>query len=150
MDALVLRDAQIQDSLLVLELRNASDVREFATSTEEIPVSIHQTWFEKRISNQIRNPFWIIEFKKVDVGYIRFDEVSRNTFEVSIAISNSYRGNGLGKTALMQGLEKLEELSVVSKVIARVHVDNVISKITFKKCGFSESGQDGNFLFFKL
>ena len=146
----MLRDAQMQDSLLVLELRNASDVRGFATSTEEIQVSVHETWFEKRISNQIRNPFWIIEFKKMDVGYIRFDEVSRKTFEVSIAISSSYRGNGLGKTALMQGLEKLKEMSGVSNVIARIHVDNLVSKITFKKCGFSESGQDGNFLFFKL
>jgi RimJ/RimL family protein N-acetyltransferase len=150
MSEIVFREAEVHDSLFVLGLRNANEVRKFAVNSDEITVSDHLSWFEKRISNQTNGPFWIVEYSDLKIGYIRFDASQESDWEVSIAISERYRGKGFGKQILKIGIGKFQEIKPNALVIARIHQENFASIATFVALGFTQIDCDKAFNTFQL
>ena len=56
---------------------------------------------------------------KVKVGYIRYENINKNIFEVSLAMKQDYTGLGLGKKMLNKSLKKFlikKKFTIISKV----------------------------------
>ena len=56
---------------------------------------------------------------KVKVGYIRYENIKKNIFEVSLAMKQDYTGLGLGTKMLNKSLKKFlikKKFTIISKV----------------------------------
>jgi RimJ/RimL family protein N-acetyltransferase len=148
---LILRNARLDDSTLLLAWRNSPDARKFSSSTEEISLESHRAWLKQRIARQDNEPFWIIELSHQLVGFIRLDlkRFSDSTFVISILIDNDFRGAGIGQAALKLMQNSLGD-SRRFRVLAKVHKNNIASKSLFEKSGFTVSEIGLDFLEYEL
>ena len=147
---IVLRKVTRKDAEVLLNWRNLPSVREFSKSSSEIGVTTHEKWFLSRISNPLLNEFFfIIEQAGSSAGTVRADLVSDGVFKISIIVDSNYRGRGIAKEAIYLLLQLLKEKYPNSEIRADVHKDNLVSINLFKKIGFKEFGQAGNFRLFK-
>ena len=102
----------------------------------------HKRWMQHTLSSPDRHLF-LIEYNDLPVGVLRLDKYADpRTYEVSISISNSYQGCGIGKAALRFTQKALVGWSFR----AEVHPDNIASRILFSSAGYREE-QENIFLF---
>lgn len=147
---IVLRNVTREDAEVLLNWRNLPSVREFSKSSNEIEVATHEKWLLGRISNPLLNEFFfIIEQAGSSAGTVRADLVADSVFEISVIVDSNYRGRGIAEEAINLLLKQLKEKYPNSEIRADVHKDNLKSINLFKKIGFKEFGQAGNFRLFK-
>ena len=142
--------ARLSDSEFVFHLRNAPEVRHFARNTEIIPREAHEVWFRQRILDSENHPFWVVRYRNVPIGYVRFDRDSRERFFISIAISESFRGRGLGTIVLSESISKIQGFFPSEKIAAVVHSENLVSIRIFRSAGFTIVIQEPNFVTLEL
>ncbi len=140
-------DPTYTDSDFVFQLRNAADVRHFAQNSEVIPHESHKEWFQKRILSIKDQPFWIITHNGRRIGYVRFDKDQMHRFFLSIAISDTYRGCGLGGVALNKSVTKFQRTFPFEKINAVIHLENLASIHIFEKAGFRIQNQNSKFMY---
>ena len=70
------------------------------------------------------------------MGYIKFERVAHNIWEVALANLASFIGKGLGSKMLDLAIQKLKKYRKVSKIVAVVKNDNIASQKCFKKKNF--------------
>lgn len=108
----------MQDGGELLKWKNDPSVRAFSLKTHKrINGAAHLQWLRKNIQNIL-----IILYKSIPVGDIRIDR------EISIKISRSYRGKGIGYIALSRVVKK--------GMMARIKEGNIASMNLFIKAGF--------------
>ena len=95
------------------------------------------------------NSFLSFEQAGSSAGTVRADLVTDSVFEISIIVDPNYRGRGIAEQALNLLLQRIKEKYPNSEIRADVNKDNLKSINLFKKIGFEEFGQAGNFRLFK-
>jgi RimJ/RimL family protein N-acetyltransferase len=138
------------DSEFIFQLRNAADVRNFAQNSEIIPNESHKAWFQDRILVSKEQPFWVLTHNGDRIGYVRFDKGPMQIFFISIAISETFRGRGLGRVALNKSVSKFQSAFPFEKIGAVIHVENLASIRIFRNAGFRIQNQDSEFMHLEL
>ena len=134
-------NAGIEHSEIIWQWRNDPQTLKMFFEGRKVSFSEHKNWFNKALLDD-KIIIFIGKENDYPVGVIRFDQNQNKTkeYDVSINISPSKRGLGIGKVILLEGIKKLKYLNSDSKVIfASVKNINVNSKSLFKSCGFIKS-----------
>ena len=93
----------------------------------------HENWFKRAVASP-NIKLYRIDWKQSAVGMMRLDMRSTTTAEVSILLSKSTQGQGIGRLALQLFCEQFPQLHL----IAEIHPDNQPSKCIFRGCGFTQ------------
>ena len=94
----------------------------------------HKQWYLKTLTSQHKKLF-IIQQLGQPCGYIRFDNIAEQGWEVSILLSKSWQGLGLAGQALAWALQQSEFFPLV----AEVHIANRASQTLFEQAGFTRT-----------
>ena len=147
---LLMRDVAFQDSEVLLEWRNLSEVRMFSRSQGLILKKTHEQWLQNRLKLLPDEPFWMFENSQGKIGFVRCDlNPAPKLYKISIVINPAMRGMGFGKKILDLAIENCLARNPESIFFAEAHTDNLSSRLLFLKCGFEEFTLNGNFLIFK-
>jgi UDP-2,4-diacetamido-2,4,6-trideoxy-beta-L-altropyranose hydrolase len=122
-------DASTMDTVFVMQ--NEKDARIHFRSKGAPSWSEHVKWFVSFLSLPDSH-MWTIDINDTIVGLIRVVNIGRLKNEISILISNRYRGLGVGSFALKE-LISTKEFSYLS---AEVLKENKASRTLFTKVGF--------------
>lgn len=146
-----MRNAEVEDSALILLWRNHSSSRIYSKNSLPIPESEHNEWFKKRLRINDTQPFWIFEHNSDVLGYVRLENSQKflNTFDISINIDFRFQKKGFGQKILAQTLIRVFEIFPTKKILAKIHTNNLGSISLFSKANFRHLGQDKDFLLFE-
>jgi RimJ/RimL family protein N-acetyltransferase len=132
---MLIRKATEEDYRIVFEWRNDQLSREMFFGTAPISLDAHRSWFVGVLKDKMRQ-IYIGEIDKKPVGIARFDlRKGKKEAEVSITISPSMRGKGLGKELLISSIDDIETQFEI-QLFARVKNINIASKSIFERAGF--------------
>ena len=123
------------DAKLLLRIHNAGIKRGFFNSKKLISYKEHISWFKKKLKSNSKI-YVGKDSNKKKFGYVRFDEVSRNIFEVSIANLPSFYGKGLGSLLLQKCVNKFKTNYKSKNITSIVKKKNIRSVKCFLKNRF--------------
>lgn len=132
------RPVCFEDWELLLQWRNASEVRRYSLNTQRIDSEEHRAWLRKRLADG-GGLFFIAESNETPVGQIRFDRVE-DKMQVSLNVAPGMSGRGIGSAMLGNACGRVFALHPEVTVVARVKEDNVASNTMFCKAGFVLEG----------
>ena len=93
-------------------------------------------------------------FNKKTIGYVRFDEIYKRKYNISIALNNSFVGKGLGTKFLKNSIVKLTKTRNVEMIRSIVKKKNIHSVNFFLKNNFLEvlkqKTKENDYQYFKL
>jgi RimJ/RimL family protein N-acetyltransferase len=139
-----LRVANIDDSQKILNWRNDEQTRDMSLNSEKIAFNTHQEWFLAALASPIEY-LYVGILDGEEIGIVRFSLTEEDSAVVNINLNPKYRGTGLGKKLLSQGIAKLRhEFDASTQFTAEIRVDNFPSISTFERCGFIEVGNSLN------
>jgi L-amino acid N-acyltransferase YncA len=127
--------AKIEDAKLLLKIHNASVKGGYFSSKNLIVYKDHIEWFKKKLKSNSKIYIGKNLFKK-KFGYVRFDEVKGNIFEISLGNLPGYYGKGLGSLMLEKSIKKFKKKYNPKKIISVVKKFNVRSTKCFLKNKF--------------
>jgi len=125
------KDTDIWD---IYEISNDPVVRSFSFSQKPIGREEHLKWFQK-VDKRF---FFVAEVDNRVVGQIRFDKKKRRPLRGIHKRPPLWRGKGIGRFILREGLKELLKGVKNAEVIARVREENIASRHLFEKEGFEE------------
>ncbi|WP_102691515.1 GNAT family N-acetyltransferase [Rummeliibacillus pycnus] len=135
------RDAQIEDLPKIVEIYNSTIASRMVTADTE-PVSIEDRlpWFNEH--NPSKRPLWVVEYDGAICGWISFQSFYGRpaydaTTEISIYLSEEFRGKGLGKITLQHAIEACPQLKI-EHLLAFIFAHNEPSIRLFKNFQFEE------------
>ncbi len=131
------RRAKQEDARFLFELRNEKAVREASLTTAPVLWDAHQMWFANCITSPMRF-LYVLEEEGLSVGQVRFDVTSStDQAEVSISISERFRGRGYGRQALLCAHgEFFAECPAIKQIHAQVKHGNQASLKMFEFAGY--------------
>jgi|GEM_PF-511463 len=135
-----LREVVESDVRLLFKWVNDPVARANAHNPKPVVWREHSTWFKEKLSDPSVYMYVLTE-KKKDVGIIRFDKKDKK-FVISYSIDKLYRGRGLGKLIVVEGLKKISLTVRQPQFIAQVKQGNIASEKIFNKLGFRLIGQE--------
>ena len=144
MDDIHLRDATINDKLLVFEWRNIDTLVALSSQQKKVTLQEHQQWFKRKIVD-LNCKLLIIQLKNENIGLIRI-ESEQGECEVTIYLIPGYEGQGFGHTALSQAIDNCT-LNCKS-YLAKVQSKNIPSQKLFQKLGFSKTSENNAFILY--
>ena len=127
--------AKIEDAKLLLKIHNASVKGGYFNSKNLIVYKDHIEWFKKKLKSNSKIYIGKNSIKK-KFGYVRFDEVKNNIFEVSLGNLPNFYGKNLGSLMLEKSIKKFKKNYKPKKIIATVKKFNVRSAKCFLKNNF--------------
>ena len=135
-----LRPAGPEDVALVFEWANDPEVRRNAFHPEAISWESHRVWYATKLV-EAKTLMMILETGDGrPLGQIRFEEVPQG-IEVDLSVAPSWRGQGLGRELVKQGLAAAAgRWPIGTTVIAKVLTSNVRSRRLFEGAGFLSQG----------
>ena len=136
---LEVREATLKDMWLIFEWRNSEPARLASFNTSVISKSDHEAWFKRVLKARDRKIYMGV-LGKQSIGMVRFDINSQGEAMVSILLSPEFMGKGLGWMLLNRAIEAFKiECPEVDTLRALVKKENIASKRTFEKAGFSQA-----------
>lgn len=129
--------AKIEDAKLLLKIHNSSIKGGFFNSKKLIIYRDHIIWFKKKIKSNSKIYIGKNSTKK-KFGYVRFDEVKSNIYEVSLGNLPSFYGKGLGSLMLEKSIKKFKKKYKPKKIISIVKKFNARSVKCFLKNKFKK------------
>lgn len=120
-------DATKKDLLFFFNLRNKNYINSVSLDKSAINLDDHKKWFAYQINS--KNRLYVIKKKNKKIGYLRLNYISKNLFEVSIAIIREFQKKNIGTFALQLVERKNPEKSFQAKVLNK----NINSVNFFKK-----------------
>jgi len=134
-EALRLRAASKEDVLLLWQWANDPVTRRNLFVSEPVSWDAYEACYAEKIASPDTR-FWILEYRHVPVGQIRYDRTDADTAQINFSIAPAYRGRSLG-TQLLRLTEDLagQELGVRA-VEGITFVENRASNHAFVKAGF--------------
>lgn len=136
-----LRGAEPEDVRKVWEINNDPSVRAQAVETTEIPWDEHVEWYE-RVLGDVSCVLWLVEVGGEVCGTVRFDlRESLSEAVITVAVSPSMRGQGVGRRAIRRASERILKRADVRHVLAEIRPDNAPSICAFEAAGFRPCGE---------
>ena len=144
-----LRPAEASDAEALFEWANDPEARSQSFSQEPIRWEDHLAWFNMRL-NDVDSSTLIVEADGVACGVVRLDTISVHRQELSINVSPTNRGRGIGWRAIAQALADVFGADPDAEILARIKHDNRASRSAFERAGFREVGygDDGELIYF--
>ncbi len=140
---MTIRHANEIDLPAIVAIYNASIPSRKATADLE-PVSVQSrlAWFQGR--SPLQRPVWVIEVEGIVVGWLSFKSFYGRpaydaTAEISIYISPSVHGRGLGGLLLAQAVKESPNLGIKT-LLGFIFAHNQPSLKLFAKFGFQQWG----------
>lgn len=146
MKAVTLRPAESRDGDFLLALRNDPAVRRWFYNSTPISASRHRAWFRERMSSSDCR-LYIQECDGEAIGYVRFEPLVGDDWQVSVAISPDYQGCGYGRLALREALSRCFTELPCDCIVAEVLIGNRSALALFQAVGFRQVGpiqREGN------
>ena len=131
-----LRRAVEADKQILFEWVNEPKVREMSFTKVEISWETHCDWFEKRVNNEDCLLFIAHDKNDECVGQVRF-EIDQDFAEVSISVSSKFRGRGLSRAILAQGMARAKRQKKIKRINAFIQPGNKPSIQLFRGEGFT-------------
>lgn len=129
-----LRPSNIDDLRLYFDWANDKVVRQNAFNSNPIEWKNHVGWFSRKINSK-RDKLFVLEYQGTPIGQIRFDfQLEENSFYIDYSLDSNFRGRGLGKILLKQGINQMKG----ARLIAEVKISNQKSRLVFEKIGFQK------------
>jgi len=133
-----LRPATINDLMDLFHLSNERAVRENSLTPEEIMLSNHEEWFQKKLNDE-QCVFYIVkDANNQFLGQVRFDRNKNKDYTISIGLGKQLRGSGLGSAIIAKATEQLCCDRQVNKIIAIVKPSNIASIKSFEKAQYQQ------------
>ena len=127
--------AKIEDAKLLFKIHNASVKGGYFNSKNLIVYQDHIKWFKNKLKSDSKIYIGKNSAKK-KFGYVRFDEIKSNIFEVSLGNLPSFYGKGLGSLMLEKSIKKFKKKYKPKKIISAVKKFNERSAKCFLKNKF--------------
>lgn len=138
---LVIRLAHEADSRAIWEINRQPSVRQAAFSQDEILWGPHQKWFSKALQDPNRL-FLVGCVEQNLVGVVRLDLMRPALLEITVALAESYRGRGLGRTMILRSsLMGFELRPSAERIRAYVKPGNTKSQKAFEASGYQCEGE---------
>ena len=152
---IIIRRLQPEDAEISWKWRNDPELWKFTDRTHSnyITKEIEQAWLERVLSNEndIRFAICIGEEQRY-IGNINLLINENKVGECHIFIGDKNQwGKGIAYTSTMLLIEYVRKNVRLNKIRAKIHTDNIASRINLNKMGFKETGETcGQYLFFDL
>ena len=134
-----IRPAEISDAQAVWAINRQPSVRRAAFCSDEIPWDSHLSWYQGVLDHPDRDLFvaYIGERDHV-VAVIRFDLVTHQTSEITIAVHEALRGRGVGVKAITEASRlHLSLRESMKSITAYIKTENIASTKVFQKAGYT-------------
>jgi spore coat polysaccharide biosynthesis predicted glycosyltransferase SpsG/RimJ/RimL family protein N-acetyltransferase len=141
-DQLVVRAATKADSGLLLAWRNDSETRAWSRTTDPVSTTDHEAWLASVLNDPDRR-LLIVEQSDHPIGTVRFDRGGEH-WEVSITVAPEARGRKLAVPMLLAA----ERTVGPADIKACVHQDNRASLALFRRAGYRQAEQHGDWTWF--
>lgn len=129
---LFLRKADENDTKVLFDWANDSEVRNNSINQKMIMWENHIEWYNSKLKN-IDTKIFILSDGNESFGQVRIDKC-KSHWEIDYSIAPEHRGKGLGKTIIKLLIEKFQ----FYKFIAIVKKNNFASANVFLDLGFKK------------
>ena len=128
------RKANIRDNIFLSRVHNFGVKRGYFCGKQVIKPKDRIFWLKNQLS-QKHISIYVSEIakEKKAIGYVKFERVSHNIWEVTLSNLPRFIGKGLGSKMLDLGIQRLKKYRKVSKIVAVVKNDNIDSQKCFLK-----------------
>ena len=133
--ALRVRAASPEDALILWQWANDSVTQRNSFVAEPISWVDHEKWYAQRIASP-HTRFWILEYRHVPVGQIRYDRADKATAQINFSVAPAYRGKGLGTQLLRLTADLAGRELGVRIVEGSTLVENLAAIHAFIRAGF--------------
>ena len=139
----MIRNALIEDLNDIVDIYNSTIPGRMVTAdTEAVSIEDRIPWFNEH--NSETRPLWVMEVDGNIAGWLSLQSfygrpAYKGTVEVSIYISEKYRGRGMGEKFLRYAIDNAYKYSV-NVLMAFIFGHNEPSLRLFKKNGFEQWG----------
>ena len=134
-DDFYLRPARESDRLLLWQWANDATVRRNSFHGGTIDWQAHEEWCAVKFASADCR-IWIMQVGPLPVGQIRYERISSDTAEISLAIARGFRGRQLGTRLLEASAERAALELGIGRIQGAVKLDNEASRRAFLKAGF--------------
>ena len=129
-----IKKVTIKDSPFILSWRNNNFTRKYSRNQKQIKKNDHDIWFKNEINNK-KNILLIAYYEKNRIGFIRYNLIANQQYEISINLNPKYRNKKLGNIFIHKSEKFLKKNCLV---IASVNKRNTISNKFFSKVGYTK------------
>ena len=133
---LSIRKASSSDILNTFNLSNDSIVRQSSFTSDPILFQNHEKWFNQILDNK-SILFYVIHDGENFVSQIRYKKISDTACEISISITEEYRGKHVGSQCLSLSIQELKKNGNGS-IVAEVKEETLLQIIFLKTILFSK------------
>jgi UDP-2,4-diacetamido-2,4,6-trideoxy-beta-L-altropyranose hydrolase len=137
-----LRNARIDDSEMLFEWANDSEVRKMAFSSKPILRGSHNEWFSNKLEDPNSRIYIVVDENNSPVGQIRFDILSVLEAVVDVHTNPGLRNKGIGTSIIKQGTDRFFKETAVNSVYAIIRLENTKSIKAFSKANYKEFGHE--------
>ncbi|WP_442602210.1 GNAT family N-acetyltransferase [Paenibacillus sp. KN14-4R] len=143
MSELTMRDARIEDLPAIIEIYNSTIPSRMVTAdTEPVTVESRMPWFHAHTPGT--RPLWVGEINGEICGWVSFQSfygrpAYLGTVEISVYVSERFRGQGLGQRLLEKAMDDCSTLQVHT-ILGFIFGHNEPSLKLFEKYGFERWG----------
>lgn len=134
---LVIRPLEPDDAATLLQWANEPAVRAVSFSPEPISPTTHARWMAAKMASAHSHCFVALATDDTPIGQVRFDLADDATAEISVSLSATQRGRGLGARLIRVGLDELYRTTETKRVRALIKPDNAASIRAFERAGFA-------------
>ena len=135
-----LRRATENDSRLLWEWANDSEVRAASFSPAPIAWETHVAWFTQKLHQDGCRILIAEDGTGAPVGQLRFDARADGDTEIGISVAKAWRGLGLAAKLIKEGAQLLSSTKSRCRIHAFVKQENIASARAFEKGGFKRIG----------
>ena len=121
-------------------IRNDPVSRNFSINSDYIDFKNHNAWFKAKLQDNSQSIIYLCLLKNKKIGVVRFEKLSlEDIFEVSIILAPEYRGYKISEKLLNGAFFEFFKKQKDSKILAKIHTQNISSKKLFMKLGFEKT-----------
>ena len=130
-----IRPCKLQDAKFLLNTHNFAAKNGFFSSRKVVKLLDHDKWLKSKLKNK-SSKIYIGYKNRKKFGYVRFEGIEKNIYQVSICNAPKFYGKGLGNKMLSLGIKKFSKLKKPRKIVCIVKKFNKRSERCFIKNGF--------------
>ena len=121
-----------KDLNFLFELRNENENAKYSKRGYLKLVEVEKDYLQNS-----KKKVYVAKMKGESVGYLIFESLSKDEFEISVAISTNYRGKGSGRLIVEKGTEFGINILGAQQIVAQIFPENIPSLKIFQTNSYS-------------